>query len=662
MADGLIVRDENYISTPTAEIGGKAKGLGAILSRSLPCPPSFCVTTSALRDCFTRVAPTQIQPEDVPALVRNLSVPPELAQEIRAQTTALLHAVDGRQALAVRSSCVSEDAPGTLSPGIYHSEIISCSPDAVIAAVRRVWASAFTPEACEYRRLHGLPLYQLDMAVVVQRAPSPVAGGVVYTLLPDSGDAGALLIEFADGSPANVVENRVDVSSRVVSKRTRVVDNIPSGPFRAAHADRLVSWSLELERAHDAPLDLEWLLDEDGELWLLQARQLSYSTAPARTGRFVAEARGTSLRSAKLAPFRLAGDTAITTIPAALVLPEAFTAFKRGNGQVPPEVAAACESVFRTYLSRGPVSIRSVYWSALDSGDLMPQSGSLTNVADCLAHVVDFWRFIIEHGRDDYTAEVALLVCNWTDLRASVIATVPAAADSDVATVAALYGQLDGLESCTHDIYEIDLETKSTLRQTVPLKPRAVCVPGQPPQSVPVELQRLPVLDADEVAAVANDLSALRDTFGRARVEMLVLHRRGSSGECVVTWQVSPLTPVEARLRYFTVTRVMRSETGTAATGELIPVRGPEDIRRLFSRTGSRMVYIDFSRSSFRDTALANAMALDLKRANCPVLLRGSLLSHFAALLRDYGLTVYPIIESLEEVPAGSLVKVEALV
>ncbi|PRX98003.1 PEP/pyruvate-binding domain-containing protein [Allonocardiopsis opalescens] len=652
---GWIVADADYARTPIAEIGGKARGLGAILGRSAPCPPSFCVSTSVLRHCFAAAAPAGSRPEEMPRIVRGLSLPPELVKEIGDRLPELSGGAGG--AVAVRSSFVSEDLPGTVSPGVYHSEIGLGTAEEVCAAVVRVWASAFTPEARDYRAANGLPVYELGMAVVVQHAPEPVLGGVAYTLLPGTADAGSMLIEYAEGAPVNVVENRREAATLVVGKRARTVADRPDRNLQTRHADELIAWSLELERTQRAPLDIEWLVDSADRLWLLQARRLPYPDPSGPPGRYTADARGTALRSPKLVPFRLAGEAAVTTVPASIILPAAFEAFKRSGGRPPPEVVAACRSVFDAFLARGPVSMRSVYWSALDSGDLMPQSGFLTSADDCMAHVVRYWRFIADNGRDDYTAEVALLVCNWTDLRASLIATLPAPDQGEVATVAALYGQLDGLESCGHDVYEIDLDTAGTRREIVPDKPYAVRVPGTPAEPVPAELRRLPVLDADERAAVAANLLAIRKVFGPARVEMLVLHGDAPVRERVVTWQVSPLTPEEARLRYFRAA-VGGAGAAAAATGTLTPIRGPQDAGALRGGRPGRLAYVDFSRSAFRDPALANAMALDLKRAGCPVLLRGSLLSHFAALLRDYRVTVYPIIEPLDDVPAGSVVSV----
>src|SRR5690606_28778020 len=139
-------------------------------------------------------------------------LPGDLDEAIRAAVETLPRRPDGRYSLAVRSSFVSEDTPRAISPGIYHSEVGVFSPEEIGPALQRVWASAFTPGAIAYRRSSGLPPYEPGMAVIIQHAPRPVAGGVVYTLLPGTDDATALLIEYAEGSPAGVVDGRARVS------------------------------------------------------------------------------------------------------------------------------------------------------------------------------------------------------------------------------------------------------------------------------------------------------------------------------------------------------------------------------------------------------------------------------------------------------------------
>ncbi|WP_170317325.1 PEP/pyruvate-binding domain-containing protein [Acrocarpospora corrugata] len=614
-----------------AEIGGKAKGLGAILAASAPCPPSFTVTTSALRHCFGSLL----------EVTRGGALPDDFAAELDARVRTLPQDADGRYSLAIRSSFTTEDRPDAVSPGVYHSEVGPVTLDEVGPAVMRVWASGFTPGAIAYRAVKGLPTEELGMAVVIQHAPRPAVGGVVYTLVPGTNDASAILLEYANGSPSNVVEHQRSVQSRIISKRTRAAVEIPFD------AEALIDWSLKLERAHNAPLDIEWLIDADGRLWLVQARRLPYCREP-EIG-YTSDARGTTLRSGKLAPFRLSADAPINVAPAALVLPGAFAEYKSSG--IGPELVKALRAVFAPFLDHGPVSMRSAYWSALDGGDMMPQSGRLTTLDECVDHVVDFWRFIIDSGRDDYTAEIALLILNWTSLRASLIALVP---DEGPATIAALYGQLGGLESFAHDVYDIDLRTLTAIRSVVPEKPQMFVLPGEPPTEVPTELRQARVLDDVEIEHVGHDLAAIRKVFGGARVEFLVLN-----DGAIITWQVSALTPVETTLHYFQVTREV--EAGAKISGPLIPIHRAEDMAALRDAPGDRIAYVDFLGSGLRDPAAAVAIVSELKSANCPVLLRGSLLSHFAALLRDYGVTVYPILQELDDIPAGSVVEVRPL-
>jgi len=650
-----VVCDADYLRAPVSLVGGKARGLGAILDRKAPCPPSFCVTTTALRECVAALTGGTHVLGDVPEIVRDLDAPARLDEEIRAHLRALPGYTGGPMRLAVRSSFVSEDSRHAMSPGIYLSEIGTCTPEEVTAAVLRVWASGYTPEALEYRRAHGMPLFELGMAVVVQHAPTPVAGGVAYTVLPGTDDATAVFIEYADGSPAGVVDNLVAVRTCVVGKRTRAVPDLGPGLFGQAHASELVRYSLDLERAHDAPLDLEWLVDEQNELWLLQAREVPYPALSTLANRYVDDARRTTLRSPKLTPFRIAATEQVRTVPASLILPAAFIEFRRCGDVATPALLEDCRAACLPYVERGPVSLRSVYWSALHSGDQMPQSGLLTTVDDCVEHIQAFWRFVRDRGLDDYTAEVALLVCNWTDLRASVIATVPA--DSSTATVAALYGQLGGLESCAHDVYEVDLGDYNARRELVPDKPEAVLTPGQPPEPVAAEARTARVLNAAEITAVGRNLAAIRRAQGAARVELLVLNEHDSATEAdlVVTWQVSPLSPAEVALRYYRV----KPGTGGEVSGRVFAVRDLADVRALDDESDGRLVYVDFAHAGSRDPALGVALASALRKSGCPVLLRGSLLSHLAALLRDYGVPVYPVVESLDALAGTSVVMVE---
>ncbi|MBV2154744.1 PEP/pyruvate-binding domain-containing protein [Kitasatospora sp. SUK 42] len=620
--NGAVRWSEEFAALPATAIGGKAKGLGTLIAAGLPVPEAFCVTVEAHRAALAGAG------QDVDG-------------EIRRALAVLRER--GADSFAVRSSYLSEDTAEALSPGVYLSEVGLGEDEEVLAAVRRVWRSAGSAAAVDYRRTMGLAGGADAMAVIVQRAVPARAGGVVYTL-PPGGDPATVLVEYAAGAPGNVIDNLAPPLRSVLGKREQSVPEVGDGPVSGAQLRTLAGWAARLERELDGPLDLEWLLDGAGELQLLQARRLPYPVVAAEPP-YVAPAAGTALRSDKLAPFRLRGRVELNTIEADLVLPSAFAAY-RDSGAVPEE----CREVFARYAARGPVSVRSVYWSALGSGDMLPQSALLTSVADCVAHLERYWRYVLEHGKADYSAEVALLVANWTDLRASVIATAGAGGPVEIG---ALFGQLEGLETCAHDRYTVALPELRTERADVPHKPLAVTVPRRPPQPLPEELRDRRVLDEEEVREAAAMTARLAERLGPVRVELLVLNGASAAAERVVAWQVTELRET-AGLRYFHL-RGAGAGGGTGgagreavASGRLTVLGAPEDVGAL-DGGGRRVVAVDFERFDLRDPQLATAIARALRAAGHPVLLKGSILSHFAALLREYGVAVYPV----NSVPAG---------
>ncbi len=664
-----VVWDRDFQSKPASLIGGKAEGLGLIVGLGLPVSPSFCVSTAALR---AAVGPAV--PKEAPELARHLrtlELSGRLRDEIRQALQELrMRCPASSGGFAVRSSFVSEDAVHARSPGVYRTEIGLVSDAEVLEGLQRVWASAFSPAAVDYRKGKGLLVLEFGMAVIVQVAVRARAGGIAYTLLPETADPSAILLEYAAGPPANVIDNRV-TPDRLVLRKSELrspagsPDPDDAGLIPKAELRQLAGWALQLERALNAPVDVEWMLTDAGQLQLLQVRELRYSRpaehASGEPGGYTSEAKGTRLRSEKLRPFRLRERIDLHTVDAHLILPAAFEAFKANGNKLTELLERACREVFEIYCRRGPVSIRSTFWSALQLSDMLPQSPRLLTVENCLEFVQSYWTYVIDRGLDDYSAEVALLVANWTPLRASAIATVSRRDGADKVLITALYGQMEGLETCTHDVYEVDLLSLKVERSSVPSKRLAVLTPRRGPESLPAELRDQPVLTAEEIQAVVRDTRAVAAVFGPVRVEFLVLSpARKVSEQRVVTWQIAPLSETVGGMLYYTL-RVADAAPDTAGTisGRLFRLRDPSDTRRLADHScGDEIVLIDLSRFEMRDPELATSIALALRDAGRPVLLKGSLLSHFAALLRDHQLRVLPINEPYDRIRDGEWVAV----
>jgi pyruvate,water dikinase len=202
-------------ATDRMAFGGKAVALGTAARAGLPVPAGVALSVDAV-DAVVRA-----DPDVVPALHR-------------------LCASGGPR--AVRSSAVKEDSAGASFAGAYCTVIGVCDPDAVVAAVRRVHASADAPAARAYRAQLGLRPSR--MGVVVQDLVPADVAGVLFTRNPVTG-AAERVIEASWGLGEAVVAGlvvpdryRLDVDGRVLERTTGEKDVAlrvgPAGPLEIA--------------------------------------------------------------------------------------------------------------------------------------------------------------------------------------------------------------------------------------------------------------------------------------------------------------------------------------------------------------------------------------------------------------------------------------------
>jgi hypothetical protein len=194
------------------QVGGKARGLifvmdhiakGGSLTRydDLLCFPDSLIVTTDVFDEFMEENNLQ---ESVLAGCRKEITLDELRERIvaavfpaavRDQLSRFLE--QEHRPLVVRSSSVMEDDPNHSFAGIYLSEFLANTGalperlDALIAAIKRVYASTFGPNARAYRKRHQLPWQQEKMAILIQNMIGhhyphnlfyPLIGGVAFSL------------------------------------------------------------------------------------------------------------------------------------------------------------------------------------------------------------------------------------------------------------------------------------------------------------------------------------------------------------------------------------------------------------------------------------------------------------------------------------------------
>jgi hypothetical protein len=655
MGDDLILWSERFGDADAECIGGKGTGLGWLHILGLEIPPGFCLTTRAF-DRFARkngVFPAALSGADgdraslasVPGRILAGEMPVEVAAEVHAAISRLCGGEEPAR-LVVRSSFGTEDLRESLSAGQYLT-LDDVPPPRVAEAVKQVWASAFSPSAVRYRQSRNLPVREACIAVVVQPYVQSVLGGVTSTLHPQTGDVALTIMESVEGSAAGLTSGERPCNRYLVSKTNDAIvhrqEPVPGARIPDALLRELVGGCKRVELLVDAAVDVEWCCPSPGRLVYLQARVIRVPEAAPRDLPVSCEAAEARLRSPKIRAAALRGGGEPTSH---VIGPAAFAGFvpRRPIGA---ELARELTSVFEHYLSRGPVSIRPAYWSALQSGDMLPQSGRLRTVAECLQHLERYWSYIVDAGLDDYTAQVACLVSNWLPVYASATA-VTDADEPDIVVIHALYGFLEGLEGNSHDVYVVSTEpAPRVVERRVAAKQAALYSRERGPEPVPEDAIRAPVLRDDEILAIGMLGNRAASPQGPIRIEVLVTEGRGPGA--VVPWQIEESGGgFDARTSYSVQPYDERSSPpGVVRVGSAVFTRAGGALPDT-SAVSSPIFILASEDRLMRDREWVADLAAAVRLSNGSVAFGGSILSHFATTLRGNGVAVFPVLQPVD--------------
>ena len=304
--------DVGIADRPT--VGGKGGSLGELTRAGIAVPPGFVVTTGAFElfleaieaRAAVRAKVEALDPSDLGAATKlseelrrrviEEPMPPEVDQAIRAAHGEL--SANG-EPVAVRSSATTEDAEDASFAGLQDTFLWVLGADQMVTKVRECWGSLYSVESMTYRRKHAIPEEGVAMAVVVQRMVDAMCAGVMFTRSPLTGDKSVITIEGAWGLGSSVVSGEVtpdrwvlgkitgEISVRDISnKHARQVPAPGSGIHEVENEAAIASQPCltddqlmalrevgrKVERHYGKPQDIEWALDEDGNVFLLQSR------------------------------------------------------------------------------------------------------------------------------------------------------------------------------------------------------------------------------------------------------------------------------------------------------------------------------------------------------------------------------------------------------
>lgn len=296
--------------------GSKAANLSRVIKNGFKVPDGFVVTTNAYDQILSKQALGQLiseslaqidygRPETIDASserirssIQKATLPPDLTAEVKTFYSQI-----GGGNVAVRSSASAEDLPEASFAGQYDTYLNIQGPDNVLEHVKQCFASLWTPRAIAYRHKNGIPHEKVRIAVIVQSMVDPRSAGVLFTKNPTPSAGCDMVVESSFGLGESVVSGEVNPDRFLVSQQTtggkreynvvakeigakvaagvsQVASQKPS--LSDAEVARLAEIGSSVESIFHSPQDIEWAIDNSGEVYVLQTRPITTRKLPKK--------------------------------------------------------------------------------------------------------------------------------------------------------------------------------------------------------------------------------------------------------------------------------------------------------------------------------------------------------------------------------------------
>ncbi len=311
-------------------VGGKNANLGEMRTRvKVPVPNGFAITSYAYKmfldynnitqritemlgswrmsdlDSLGRVS------EELKETIYQARMPLELETALQEAYEQLAAQEKCRPFLAVRSSAIGEDLSFTFA-GQY-ATYLNVPATELVESYKKIIASLFTARALYYYKNKGFKEEEMAMGVVVMPMIRARASGVLFSRNPEGDHRNTALINAVWGLGKYAVAGTIEPDQYVVAReplgqvleqqipikpvmlRCRpqggveelpVAEDMQARPcLQERHLTELMRHALTLEKHFNKPQDIEWALDDEDRIWILQSRLLKIPEKKSTTPR-----------------------------------------------------------------------------------------------------------------------------------------------------------------------------------------------------------------------------------------------------------------------------------------------------------------------------------------------------------------------------------------
>ncbi len=297
--------------------GGKVAHLAELKSIGIPVPEGFVITSYAffkflehnnLKDkIYELVEKINIYDLEeltqkslsIKSFILNSQLPKELEVLIEEYCKKIYHKLNKKCYFSIRSSAILEDI--FLNFAGQYSTFLNVPEKLISQKYKEVVSSLFNPRAIFYYKTKGIVENEMVMAVGVFSMIDAKAGGVIYSSNPEDPTDKNLIINAVKGLGKLLVDGTVIPDSFIVKREPNleivkkskgkqekmlvckkegdleeiILNTVePLFSITDEEALALANLALIIERYYNEPQDIEWVIDQEGKPYILQARIL----------------------------------------------------------------------------------------------------------------------------------------------------------------------------------------------------------------------------------------------------------------------------------------------------------------------------------------------------------------------------------------------------
>jgi len=315
----LTIPLENLSSQAVGIAGGKTAHLGEIkTSLHLPTPDGFAISSYAfikfmdhnrlIEKITEKLLTLSLEnleemnkvSKEIQDTIITSDIPEDLQEAIQSAYSRLCKKMRKETMVSVRSSAIREDSEFSFA-GQY-ATFLNVPGDLIIQKYKEVVASLFTTRAIFYSKTKGFSEGEMVMSVGVLSMVDAASAGVMYSRDPNDPDTGHVLINAIHGLGKWVVDGTVTPDSYTVSRHpggiiiNKEISNqekmlvcdkngdlaevmVPEGKrgrqcLTDQQIESLTRYAIDLENHYESPQDVEWAIDSNEKIYILQSRPL----------------------------------------------------------------------------------------------------------------------------------------------------------------------------------------------------------------------------------------------------------------------------------------------------------------------------------------------------------------------------------------------------